>query len=116
VPGGLKCSVAFTGDALVATALPARDIRAFGDYRGLVTLAAGLAGRTELSIELRQWQDGGHGQGRSLLTEALTVVPDGPPVLPAVSTGNARSVRALLATGFAPIGAEVILQPDRRPA
>jgi hypothetical protein len=121
LPRGLECSVAFTGHAVIATALPAADVhahrpdgfgaslapdflrylagptgwigvidatlagrgtggtprlqpfpdadehprvgharqlrtnvRVFGDERGLITLAHGLAGRSELSIELHR--------------------------------------------------------------
>lgn len=181
LPGGLECSVAFTGHAVLATALPAADVQArrpdgfggslapdflrylagpkgwidvidatlaclgtggkprlrplsgvddhsrvqrarelrtavrvFGDDRGLVTLSAGLAGRTELSVELHRPQDGSHGHGRSLIADALTLVPAGAPAFAAVPPGNARSLRAFLATGFTPIGAEVLLRPQRR--
>lgn len=175
--GGLECSVAFTGHAVVATALAPEEVvgrgpdgfggsmapdflrwlagsdgeigvldttlvgwgnraaaglpelgdvdhprvrlarrlregvRVYGDERGLVTLARGLAGRRELSIEL----DGGFGAGvgRGLLRDALGLVPDGEPVFAAVSPGNARSLRAFLAVGFTPIGSEVILRPVR---
>ncbi|MFF1547708.1 hypothetical protein [Streptomyces sp. NPDC058291] len=180
LPGGLECSVAFTGHAVVATALPAAqvrahrpdgfggslspdflralagpggwigvvdatlagrgaggparlrplagaedhprvrfarelrsDVRVFGDERGLVALAAGLAGRTELSVELHAPDDGGHGRGRALLGDALTLVPAGEPVFAAVAPGNARSLRAFLAAGFVPIGSEVLVRPDR---
>ncbi|MEH1128399.1 hypothetical protein [Micromonospora sp. CPCC 206061] len=180
LPGGLECSVAFTGHAVVATALPAGDVhaqqpdgfggslapdflrwlagprgwidvvdatltrggtggeprlrplddagdhprvrhamelrarvRVFGDGRGLVTLAEGLAGRTELSLELHRPDDGGRGRGRSLIADALTLVPEGEPVFAAVSPGNARSLRAFLAVGFTPIGSEVLIRPDR---
>ncbi|MER6027642.1 alpha/beta fold hydrolase [Streptomyces sp. NPDC001851] len=180
LPGGLECSVAFTGHAVVATALPAAQVhahapdgfggslspdflralagpggwiggvdatlvhlgtggtprlrpltdadghprvlyarelrshvRVFGDERGLVTLAAGLAGRTELSIELRQPADGGRRHGRALLADALTLIPEGEPVYAAVAPGNARSLRAFLAAGFTPIGAEALVRTDR---
>jgi hypothetical protein len=77
---GLECSVAFTGHAYIATALP----------------------------------DGhGRGWGRSLLTDALGLVPAGEPVFAAVSPGNARSLRAFLGVGFVPIGSEVIVRPHR---
>ncbi|AVV47722.1 hypothetical protein C6376_26530 [Streptomyces sp. P3] len=92
-------------------------VRVFGDERGLVTLAAGLAGRTELSIELHTPDHGGRsGHGRSLLGDALTLVQAGEPVFAAVAPGNARSMRAFLAAGFTPVGAEVIVRPDRAPA
>lgn len=96
----------------VQHALALRErVRVFGDERGLVTLADGLAGRHELSIEL----DGrlAVGRGRGLLADALTLVPEGEPVFAAVSPGNARSLRAFLAVGFVPIGSEVIVRPGR---
>ncbi|MFJ9174300.1 hypothetical protein [Streptomyces sp. NPDC102360] len=178
---GLECSVAFTGHAVIATALPTADVRAHapdgfgaslapdflrrlagpagwigctdailaargtggtprladlthevtdhprvrharelrthvevhGDERGLVTLADGLAGRRELSIELHASRDGSRGHGRALLTDALSLVHEGEAVFAAVSPGNARSLRAFLACGFTPLGSEVIVRPAR---
>ncbi|MFE3072424.1 hypothetical protein [Streptomyces sp. NPDC059247] len=177
--GGLECSVAFTGHAVVATALTeravrergpdgfggslapdflrglagprgwidtvdvtliargtggpprlpgltgaddhprvrhARDVRTgvgvHGDERGLVTLADGLAGRRELSVELHHGPDGGRGRGRSLIADALSLVPAGAPLFAAVAPGNARSLRAFLACGFVPVGSEVLLRPE----
>ncbi|MGW1028140.1 hypothetical protein ACWD4J_31370 [Streptomyces sp. NPDC002577] len=179
LPGGLECSVAFTGHAFVATALSSRHVaswhpdgfgaslapdflrrlagpegwigvidatltargtggtphlaeltdvndhprvlharglrtrvRVYGDERGLITVADGLAGRRELSIELHSPQDGARGRGRGLLADALTLIPEGEPVFAAVSPGNARSLRAFLACGFTPIGSEVLLRPE----
>lgn len=88
-----------------------RDVRVHGDDRGLVTLARGLAGRRELSIELTAGF--GAGRGRALLADALSLVPSGEPVFAAVSPGNARSMRAFLAVGFVPVGSEVIVDPRR---
>lgn len=89
------------------------DVRVYGDERGLVTLADGLAGRREVSIELdRSEGPAGTGHGRSLLRDALTLVAAGEPVFAAVSPGNARSLRAFLAAGFRPLGSEVVLRPD----
>ncbi|MFI9624533.1 hypothetical protein [Streptomyces sp. NPDC052042] len=180
LPGGLECSVAFTGHAVIATALSASDVRAqgpdgygasmapdflrylagrdgwidsvdailvargtpaphrlherldvddhprvrharalrtdvrvYGDGRGLVTLADGLAGRHEMSVELNRPDSGGAGLGRSLLRDALTLVPAGEPVFAAVAPGNARSLRAFLAAGYRPLGSEVIIRPNR---
>lgn len=90
------------------------EVRVFGDERGLVILAAGVAGRLELSIEAEP-QGHGRGWGRSLLVDALTVVPAGEPLFAAVAPGNARSLRAFLATGFVPVGSEVLIRPDRDP-
>ncbi|WEH42017.1 hypothetical protein OG233_22075 [Streptomyces sp. NBC_01218] len=183
LPGGLECSVAFTGHAVVATALPADEVRAagpdgygaslapdflrllagphgtvgvtdatltapgaggpprlgpldahdghprvlfarrirrnvtvHGDERGLITLAEGLAGRLEISLELHHPDApaaGGPRRGRGLLADALTLVPRGRPVFAAVAPGNARSLRAFLAAGFVPVGSEVIIAPGR---
>ncbi|WP_433833293.1 hypothetical protein ACQP2E_18465 [Actinoplanes sp. CA-015351] len=89
------------------------DVKVFGDERGLVAVAGGLAGRTELSIELNDVGEGGRGYGRSLIADALTLVPEGEPVFAAVSPGNARSLRAFLASGFVPVGSECLIRPAR---
>lgn len=111
--GGLAPRPDLAGHHRVQHALAIRtDVEIYGDERGVVTLAAGLAGRRELSIEAAS--DGlGRGRGRSLLIDALALVPAGEPVFAAVSPGNARSLRAFLAAGFIPIGSEVLLGPDR---
>ncbi len=90
-----------------------RGVRVFGDERGLVTLAEGPAGRTELSIELSPAAEHSRGYGRSLLADALTLVPVNTPVFAAVAPGNARSLRAFLAAGFTVIGAESLVEPAR---
>jgi GNAT superfamily N-acetyltransferase len=82
------------------------DVRIFGDERGLVTLASGLAGRLELSVEAAPAGQG-RGCGRSLVADALGLIDDGEPVFAAVSPGNARSLRVFLALGFTPIGSEI---------
>ncbi len=82
------------------------NVRVYGDDRGLVTLAVGLAGRTEMSVEVFR-----PGEGRGLIRAALALVPAGEVVFAAVAPGNARSLRAFLAEGFVPVGSEVILQP-----
>ncbi len=84
------------------------QVRVYGDERGLVTLGRGLAGRSELSVEIDTEQQG-QGHGRSLIRDALELAPFGSPVFAAVSPGNARSLRAFLAAGFRPIGSEVII-------
>jgi hypothetical protein len=83
------------------------DVRVHGDERGLVTVACGLAGRTELSVELTG--AGERGAGRALIRDALGLVAAGEPVFAAVAPGNARSLRAFLAVGFVPLGSEVLM-------
>jgi hypothetical protein len=72
---------------------------------GLVTVACGLAGRTELSVERT-----GAGEGRALIRDALGLVAADEPVFAAVAPGNARSLRAFLAAGFVPLGSEVLMR------
>jgi hypothetical protein len=48
-----------------------RRVRVHGDERGLVTLAEGLAGRLELSVEADPSWDRGAGAGKDLVLEAL---------------------------------------------
>jgi hypothetical protein len=94
----------------------ARELRAavavYGDERGIVTLADGLAGRREMSVEATPAGQG-RGWGRSLIADARGLVPIGQPVFAAVSPGNARSLRAFLGAGFTPIGSEVLIRPVR---
>lgn len=85
-------------------------VRVHGDERGLVTLAEGLAGRLELSVEVETERQG-FGVGAELILEGLRLAPAGAPVFAAVSPGNARSLRAFLALGFQPLGSEVIIRP-----
>ncbi len=90
----------------------ARDVRTnvtvYGDERGLITLADGLAGRREISVEAAEPN---RGWGRALIAEGLGLVPEGELVFAAVSPGNARSLRTFLGLGFIPIGSEVLIKP-----
>jgi hypothetical protein len=88
------------------------EVRVYGDDRGLVTVAVGLAGRTEISVEVSA--SAAAGAGRALIREAVRLVPAGEPVFAAVAPGNARSLRAFLAEGFVPLGSEVIIQVSER--
>jgi hypothetical protein len=91
-----------------------RDVRVHADERGVVTVARGLAGRTELSLELEADQQG-RGAGAGLLRDALRLVPSGQPVFAAVAPGNARSLRMFLRHGFVPVSSEVTIRPRRTP-
>lgn len=89
-----------------------QNVEIYADERGLVTLSSGLAGRRELSIEVESDRQG-RGLGRALLADALGLASAGEPVFAAVAAGNARSLRAFLAVGFAPLGCEVLIRPGR---
>lgn len=86
------------------------NVTVYGDDSGFVTIGDGLAGRNEMSIEVRDDLHGS-GTGRELIRGALQLVPADAPVFAAVSPGNARSLRAFLSQGFVPVGSEVIITP-----
>ncbi len=89
------------------------DVRAFTSpgVDGVVVVATGLAGLTEVSIELADDQRG-HGVGSAMLAAARSLAPPGEPLVAAVAPGNAASLRALLAAGFAPVGSVQIWHRD----
>jgi hypothetical protein len=86
------------------------DLRVFGDERGLVTLGHGMVGRLEISVELVSAPHG-RGAGRELIIAGLALAPEGDFVWAQVAPGNAASLRAFLACGFVPIGAETLIEP-----
>lgn len=109
--GTLPVTSAFDDHPRVVYARTLRDdVMVHGDERGLITISSGLAGRREMSIELLDAAHG-RGAGRSLIIEALALVPDGELLFAAVSPGNARSLRAFLAVGFVPLCSEVNITP-----
>jgi hypothetical protein len=112
--GGLPARPDLLDHPRVAFARQLRDdVAVHGDERGLVTLARGLAGRLEVSVEVPA-ERRARGQGRGLIVEALALAPAGRPVFAAVAPGNAASLRAFLAAGFVPLGAQVVVRPAGR--
>ena len=74
----------------------------------MLLLGRGVAGRWEVAVEV----DPGHrgaGLGRALVTAARHLIPDGAALWAQIAPGNAFSVRAFLAAGFRPVGAEALL-------
>jgi hypothetical protein len=69
----------------------------------LAVISTGLAGLTELSFELEPERRGASGAA-ALIRDALSTVPAGELVVAASAPGNAASLRALLSTGFSPLG------------
>ena len=84
------------------------DVRAWRADCGVVLLGRGVAGRWETAIEVDPAARS-RGLGRKLAAAARHLVPDGGPLWAQVAPGNAASVRAFLAAGFLPLGAEVLL-------
>lgn len=80
-----------------------------GEPDGLLVVGRGVADRWEMAYEVTP-KARGRGLGRRLAASAGRFVDDGP-VFAQVSPGNAASVRACLAAGYTPIGAEVLFKP-----
>ncbi len=77
---------------------------------GVLVVGQGLAGRWEAAIEVDPAHRG-RGLGRALASAARHLVPAGRPVWAQANPGNAASVRAFLAAGYRPVGAEALLVP-----
>jgi GNAT superfamily N-acetyltransferase len=100
----------------LARALAQRiGVRAWRCPGGLLTLGRGVGGRWEVSVEVEPALRG-FGLGRGLFTAVRGLLPAGEQVWAQVAPGNAASVRAAMAAGFRPVGAEVLLHPDRAAA
>jgi len=85
------------------------DVRVFvtADEAGVLILGRGLAGRLEVAFEVEPMHRG-QGLGRRILDAGLCIAGDREPLFAQVAPGNAASVRAVLACGFRPIGAELL--------
>lgn len=86
-----------------------RDVMVGGDDRGLVTLGRGLVDRLELSVEVVGVGHGA-GVGRDLIRGGLAHVDADDWVFAQVAAGNAASLRAFVASGFVPLGSEVVFE------
>jgi GNAT superfamily N-acetyltransferase len=96
----------------IARALRYRDdVRAWQADGGVVLLGRGIAGRFEVAVEVDPAYRS-RGLGTRLATAARHLVPDGEPLWAQIAPGNAASVRAFLAAGFRPVGAEALLSRD----
>jgi GNAT superfamily N-acetyltransferase len=96
----------------IARALRYRDdVRAWQAPGGVLLLGRGVAGRFEVAIEVDAAYRG-RGLGARLATAARHLVPDGVPVWAQIAPANAASVRAFVAAGFRPVGAEALLSRD----
>jgi GNAT superfamily N-acetyltransferase len=78
---------------------------------GVLVLGRGLAGRWEAAIEVDE-SARDRGLGRALAAAARHLVPGDRAVWAQIAPGNAASVRAFLAAGYAPVGAEALLVKD----
>jgi hypothetical protein len=84
------------------------DVRVWTAPGGMIAIGRGMGGRWELSVEVDDGY-GNRGLGRALARAARSLVPDGRPLWAQIAPGNAASVRAFLAAGYAPVGQEALL-------
>ncbi|MFF1406562.1 GNAT family N-acetyltransferase [Streptomyces sp. NPDC058294] len=110
LPGGAPLALREIRDAghpRIRYARGRRDgVRAWTSEGGVLVLGRGVAGRLEVSVEVAG--DVRHrGLGRLLVTAARHLVTE--PLWAQVTPGNARSLRAFLAAGYRPVGAEALL-------
>lgn len=84
------------------------DVRVYSDpqRRGVMAIGRGLAGRLEVTIEVDPVHRG-QGVGRELASAARRLTGE-EPVFAQVSPGNSASLRAFAASGYRPIGGEVL--------
>lgn len=97
----------------VARALDYRDdVRAWQTPNGdaVLVIGRGVAGRWEIAIEVEPAHRG-RGLGASLAQAARHLVPVGAVLWAQIAPANAASVRAFLAAGFRPVGAEALFSP-----
>jgi GNAT superfamily N-acetyltransferase len=88
------------------------DVRVWTCGPGMLVLGRGLGGRWEAAVEVEPGSRNA-GLGRALAAAARHVVPENRPVWAQIAPGNASSLRAFLAAGYQPVGAEVLLMPGR---
>jgi GNAT superfamily N-acetyltransferase len=94
---------------LVRARLYRDDIRAYAVAGALLLLGRGLGGRWEVAVEVDDDHQG-RGLARRLVAAAPALVPPGQPLWAQISPGNVASVRAFLAAGYRPVGAEVLFR------
>ncbi len=113
VPDGLPLVPAEIDHPRVRRALLHRsDVRIWTtpDGAGLLTLGRGVAHRWEVSLEVDP-SARGRGLGTALAAAAPGLAAVGEPLWAQVAPANTASLRAFLAAGYRPVGAEVLFGP-----
>jgi GNAT superfamily N-acetyltransferase len=112
LPGGAAMELREQSDPShprITRALRYRDnVRAWQAHGGVLTIGQGPAGRWEVAIEVEAGHRG-RGLGRALAVAARQLAPQGTALWAQIAPGNAASVRAFLAAGYQPVGAEALL-------
>jgi GNAT superfamily N-acetyltransferase len=88
------------------------DVRVWSttDAAGLLTVGRGVAGRWEVSLEVEPAARR-RGLGTALALAARAHATEGSAVWAQVAPANTASLRAFLAAGYRPVGAEVLFGP-----
>ncbi|SDE63064.1 Acetyltransferase (GNAT) family protein [Blastococcus fimeti] len=117
-PAGLEPGVPLRALPVEAAAHPRvdralahrRDVRVWTtpDGGGLLAVGRGVADRWEVSVEVEPWARG-RGLGTALVAAAPALAPG--PLWAQVAPANSASLRAFLAAGYRPVGAEVLFGP-----
>ncbi|WP_328493824.1 GNAT family N-acetyltransferase [Streptomyces sp. NBC_00414] len=90
------------------------EVRVWAADGGVLVLGLGVAGRLEVAVEVDEGVRH-RGLGREL-ARAARQLAGGEPVWAQLAPGNARSLRAFLAAGYRPVGAEALLSARARSA
>lgn len=107
-PGRLRDVVDHEHPRVVRARSYRDDVQVWTCDGGMVTVGRGVAGRWEVAVEVDETHQG-RGLGRALAKAARGLVHE--PLWAQIAPGNAASVRAFLAAGFLPVGAEALLVP-----
>lgn len=83
------------------------DVTVYQAEGGVLIVGRGVGGRWEAAIEVDE-SARGKGLGRALAKAAQRLVPQDRPIWAQIAPGNAASVRAFLAAGYVPVGAEAL--------
>ncbi|HCT77579.1 MAG TPA: GNAT family N-acetyltransferase [Micromonosporaceae bacterium] len=87
-----------------------QEVTVYQAEGGILIIGRGVGGRWEAAVEVDE-QARGKGLGRALALAARHLIPAERPIWAQIAPGNASSVRAFLAAGFVPVGAEALLVP-----
>jgi hypothetical protein len=91
------------------------DLAVWAGDGAVVLIGRGVAGRQEVAVEVDPGRRN-EGIGRCAARAARHLAPAGEPLWAQISPGNVASVRAFLAAGFVPAGAEALLvRADSKP-
>jgi GNAT superfamily N-acetyltransferase len=116
-PGWLRAVDRADHPRVVRASRYREDMRVFvaHDEAAVLAIGRGVCGRWEFGFEVAPHAQR-RGLGREVARAAAELVPPGEALWGQVAPGNAASLRALLAAGYAAVGAEVLFPRSASPA